>query len=109
MLRALLVAVEATGASRDTITLNISNVVVEPPGDGEEMKEPAAGEYVALTIHSAADLGPDATWNPDLPGVDGILARLQQPFAGAGVRFAYVRRLNDTGSVTVFLPRLRLT
>src|SRR5262245_27661 len=58
----------ATGASLGDLTLNASNVVVEPFDDDCCPQVPEVGEYVAITVSGPADFGPDAVWSP---GSDG--------------------------------------
>ena len=91
------------------LTLNASNIVVETsPDDGGEPAAPLPGEYVAVTVSGTADFGPDATWpRTDRKRDNGLLDRLSPALGLAGARFAYLRRIGDQGSFTVFLPRLR--
>lgn len=105
LLEAMVAAATAFGAPTESLTLNISNVVMEPPDDGEEMEVPRPGEYVALTILATADLGPDATWHPGAAEATGLLSRIRDWLGAAGVHFAYVRRIPPMGSITVFLRR----
>lgn len=86
-------------------TLRVSNVVVEPPDDGEEMFAPAPGDYVALTLLAPVYIGPDATWQPAVPRSDDLFDRLGDLLTAANVQFAYVRWIPPEGSLTVFVPR----
>lgn len=104
LLDRLVAAVQDAGAPLDTITLNVSNVVVEPPDDGEEMEIPKPGEYVGLTVISPTDLGPDATWH-EAAKDSGLLATLNSTLRSANAHFAYVRRIPPQGSITIFLRR----
>jgi hypothetical protein len=106
LLEAMIRAATTSGASLDELTLNVSNVVVEPPDDDEPMTAPRPGEYVALTITAPSDLGPDGTWQPGAGAPTGVLNGLVGQCQAAGVLFAYVRRIPGRGSLTVFLPHL---
>jgi len=94
------------GASLGTLTLNASNVVVEPGDDEVPAHRPAPGEYVAVTVKGPADFGPDDSWFPTAGSRDGILFRLGERLETAGARYAYVRRLAGQGSFTVFFSRV---
>ena len=91
------------------LTLNASNVVVEPFLDrGDEPPVPLPGEYVAISVSGIADFGPDATWSRAAPAPSNdLLERLSSALVLARADYAYVRRTSDHGSFTVFLPRLR--
>jgi hypothetical protein len=91
------------------LTLNASNVVVEPsPDDGGEAAAPLPGEYIAITVSGVADFGPEARWpRTDGKRDKGLLDRLSSALETAGARFAYLRRIGEQGSFTVFLPRLQ--
>jgi hypothetical protein len=92
------------------LTLGASNVVVEPSpdDDGEPAAPPLPGEYVAITVSGIADFGPDAAWTgTDPKRTNALLDRLSSALETAGARFAYVRRIGDQGSFTVFLARLQ--
>ena len=98
------------GAELGALTLNVSNVVVEAPEDEDcvESRGPLSGRYVAVTVSGQTDLGPDSTWKAGDASASGLLGRLTDRLVTAGARYAYVRRIPPTGSVTVFLPRLAL-
>ncbi len=91
------------------LTLNASNIVVEPfRDDCGEPAVPLPGEYVAITVSGTADLGPDATWTQaDPKPTNELLNRLSSSLVRAGATFAYIRQTGDHGSFTVFLPRLQ--
>jgi hypothetical protein len=95
----------STGTELGELTLSASNIVVEPPDDDDPMI-PAPGDYVGITVSGPVDFGPDARWYPGATDSIGVLARLTERFAIAGVRFAYVRRLESEGSFTIFLSRV---
>lgn len=84
------------------LTLNASNVTVEgDPPDGAEL-----GDYVALTVSAPGDDWEDLTWRPGSPATTfDQFGDLGRALEGAGVRFAYTRRLEDGGSITIWLPR----
>jgi hypothetical protein len=107
MIAAALAGGMAEGLPLADLTLNVSNVVVEPsPDDEGEPTWVEPGDYVAVTVSGATDLGPDSVWRPGAPpGAAEILGRLDQPLLTAGGRFAYVRRLPARASITVFLAR----
>jgi hypothetical protein len=105
------------GVALADLTLNVSNVVVDASGDEDDTVDPTPGEYVAVTVVGAVDLGPDGSWVPAssswVPALAGtsqsrspLLARLHDRLVTAGVVYAYVRWLPPQGSITVFLPRL---
>ena len=71
------------------LVLNVNNVVVQPPDDGEPGSIPE-GEFVAVTVRGTA--------GPAFDGVDGRLM-------AHGARHAYTRRQSGMDSVTAFLNR----
>jgi hypothetical protein len=90
------------------ITLAASNIAVEPSSDGGEPSPPLPGEYVAITVSGVADFGPDAAWTQtDRERTNVLLERLSASLETAGARFAYVRRIGERGSFTVFFARLQ--
>ncbi len=91
------------------LTLNASNVVVEPFLDScGETPTALPGEYVAITVSGISDFGPDATWTRAAPAPSNdLLRRLSSALVLVRAGFAYVRRTGDRGSFTVFLPRLQ--
>ena len=96
----------ATGTPLAELTLSASNVVIEPPEDGEDMVAPLPGEYLALTVSGVTEFGPDDTWHPSAPSRDGLLSRLHDRLEAAGARFAYIRRIPPEGSFTAFFDRI---
>jgi len=85
------------------LTLNVSNVVVEPDEEGGSIPE---GEFVGITVRGAG------SWDDDvwLPGTELTTASLRDitvAAGAAGAAYAYERNLGPEGSITVFLPRLR--
>jgi hypothetical protein len=110
LLGEMIAAALGKGTPLAELTLNASNVVVEPSADdcGEPAAPPLPGEYVAITVSGIADFGPDATWTQaDRKRTNELLDRLSSSLETAGAPFAYVRRIGDHGSFTVFLARLQ--
>jgi hypothetical protein len=106
LLGEMIAAALSGGAALGELTLNASNIVVEPSEDGEEPEIPPPAEYVGITVRGPTDLGPDDTWHPSAPHRAGLLFRLHHRLAAAGARFAYIRRIPPEGSFTVFFSRL---
>jgi hypothetical protein len=106
LLGEMIAAALATGTPLEELTLNASNIVVEPSEDAEAPTEPRVAEYVGVTVRGPTDFGPDDTWHPAAPPRSGLLFRLHDRLATAGARFAYIRRTPPAGSFTVFLSRL---
>ena len=98
LLGEMIVACLVRGAKLEELTLNASNVTVEP---GAEPLAP--GDYVAITVSGTVSWESDAVWQPrkawDVAGLDDLTARL----APAAVQYAYIRRIDPRGSITVFL------
>ena len=91
----------------EELTLNASNIVVQPPEEDEEVESPPLpGKYVAITVSGPTSLGSDATWHPSATHCGELLSRLRHGLESAGARFAYVRRLPPGGSVTIFFAAL---
>jgi hypothetical protein len=108
LLGEMIAAALAGGGELSALTLNASNVSVDLADDADDAGSgPPQGEFVAITISGATDLGPDASWNPGRSASVPLLNRLTDRLAVAGARYAYVRRLPPTGSITVFLARER--
>jgi hypothetical protein len=105
LLDEVLAAALTNGTPPEELTLNASNIVVEPPEDGEEPGVPRPAEYVALTVRGPINLGPDDTWRPSERHGPGLLGRLHPHLERAAARFAYVRRIPPEGSFTVFFSR----
>lgn len=97
------------GSQLEELTLNISNVVVQPDSCGEagQGRLPLEGEYVAVTVRGTTDLGPDDSWSPGVVG-QGLLGRLSPRLKDSGACYAYVRQLSSEGSITVFLHRTKI-
>jgi hypothetical protein len=85
------------------LTLNVSNVVVEPDDEEGSISE---GEFVAITLRGAGTWEDDS-WRPGIEPTSASLRQLGPAAAEAGAAHAYERNLGAEGSVTVFLPRLQ--
>ena len=105
LLGEIIAAALVSGTPLGDLTLNASNIVVEPPEDGEAAMVPPPGQYVAITVRGRTDLGPNDRWPS--PQRTGLLGRLHHQLEVAGARFAYVRRIPPEGSLTVFFSRLQ--
>jgi hypothetical protein len=82
------------------LTLNVSNVVVEPASAGPM----PAGAFVAVTIRGRGDWSPETTWPASATTGSG-LESAQAAAHVAGAVYLYSRVLgDDDGSVTVLLP-----
>lgn len=82
------------------LTLNASNVTIE----SEPPQGVAPGDYVAITIAGPGEWEADVSWTPASTETfwsDDLDAAVR----GASVSFAYVRRLENGGSITVWIPR----
>ena len=94
----MIVACLVRGGKLEELTLNASNVVVE---DGAA--PPTPGRYVAVTLSGTVLWDADALWRPGSPWqvrhLDDLTGRLEP----AGVRHAYIRKMDPQGSITVFL------
>jgi hypothetical protein len=106
LLGEIIAAALAAGAALEELTLNASNVAVNPPDDGEEEQIPEPAEYVAVTVRGPTDLGPDDRWHRSAPPRFGLLRRLEHRLADAGATFAYVRTIPPESSFTVFFSRI---
>jgi hypothetical protein len=108
LLGEMIAAALAGGGELSALTLNASNVSVDLADDPDDAGSgPPPGDFVAITISGATDLGPDGSWTPGRSSSVALLNRLTDRLAVAGARYAYVRRMPPTGSITVFLARLR--
>ena len=87
------------------LTLNVSNVVVEPEEDDEEVEFVPSGEYVAITVRGAGAWNDD-TWRAGQGPATGLLRDVGPAAEAAGAVYAYARDLAPEGSVTALLPRL---
>jgi hypothetical protein len=97
LLGEMIVACLVRGGKLEELTLNASNVVVE------EGARPSPGNYVAITVRGSVAWDADATWHPDFPWEVPHLADLTARLDPARVRYAYIRKMDPRGSITVFL------
>lgn len=93
------------GNELEDLTLNVSNVVVEPDEDDEELDWLQDGEYVAITVRGAGAWDDD-TWRTGQGPTTGLLCDVGPAADVAGAVYAYTRDLAPEGSVTALLPRL---
>ncbi|MGA9160901.1 MAG: hypothetical protein WB297_08580 [Actinomycetota bacterium] len=92
------------GIELEDLTLNVSNVTVEPDDD-EEGPIPE-GDYVAITVHGAGTWEDDSWRAGQGPTTTGLLCTVGPAADAAGAVYAYARDLGSEGSVTALLPRL---
>jgi hypothetical protein len=108
LLGEMIAAALVGGSPLSDLTLNVSNVVVEPeetPCEADQGHGPTPGEYVAVTVKGTTDFGPDDSWLPGEAAATGLLGRLRGRLTASGARHAYIRRVPPEGSITAFLPR----
>jgi hypothetical protein len=98
----------ALGLGRGTeladLTLNVSNVTVDPDED-EEGESIPEGDYVAVTVRGAG-VWEDDLWRAGQGATTGLLGNVVAAADAAGAVYAYTRNLGSEGSVTALLPRL---
>jgi hypothetical protein len=99
----------ALGLSRGTeladLTLNISNVTVDPDAEDDEGEAIPEGDYVAITVRGAG-VWEDDLWRAGQGPTTGLLVNVGPAANAAGAVYAYTRNLGSEGSVTALLPRL---
>lgn len=99
----------ALGLGRGTeladLTLNISNVTVDPDAEDDEGEAIPDGDYVAVTVRGAG-VWEDDLWRAGHGGTTGLLGNVGAAADAAGAVYAYTRNLGSEGSVTALLPRL---
>jgi hypothetical protein len=96
-------ALVRNGRLLSQVTLNVSNVTVDPDAAGRI----PAGDFVAVTIRSRGDWSPETSWrrgaDEAVPLVDENIGAAA---AAAGVVYGYSRVLaGGEGSVTVLFAR----
>lgn len=102
MLGEMIVVGLRRGNELEALTLNVSNVIVEP--DEEDASIPD-GEYVAITVRGAG-AWEDDVWRSGQGPTKGLLSHVGPAAGNAGAVYAYARSLGaDGGSVTTLLPR----
>ena len=98
----------ALGLGRGTeladLTLNVSNVTVDPDED-EEGESIPEGDYVAVTVRGAG-VWEDDLWRAGQGATTGLLGNVVAAADAAGAVYAYTRNLGSEGSVSALLPRL---
>jgi hypothetical protein len=92
------------GNELQDLTLNVSNVVVDPDEDDGEVEWISDGEYVAITVRGAGTWDDD-TWRAGQGPTTGPLCNVGPAADAAGAVYAYTRDLVTEGSVTALLPR----
>jgi hypothetical protein len=99
----------ALGLGRGTeladLTLNISNVTVDPDAEDDEGEAIPEGDYVAITVRGAG-VWEDDLWRAGQGPTTGLLVNVGPAANAAGAVYAYTRNLGSEGSVTALLPRL---
>jgi hypothetical protein len=95
----------STGTDLSELTLNVSNVVVEPDEDPDEPPWLEPGEYVAITVRGSGGWGEDDAWRAGQGPTRGPLANVGPRADEAGAVYVYTRELGGEGSVTALLPR----
>jgi hypothetical protein len=97
-------ALVRNGHELAAITLNVSNVTVEPDAAGPM----PAGDFVAVTIASEGDWGPETTWDPSGDASGALVSGdLESALRVAGAAWAYTRQsASDAGSVTALYARM---
>lgn len=98
----------ALGLGRGTeladLTLNVSNVTVDPDEENDEGESIPEGDYVAVTVRGAG-VWEDDLWRAGRGATTG-LGNVGPAAEAAGAVYAYTRNLGSEGSVTALLPRL---
>jgi hypothetical protein len=91
------------GGRLDRITVNASNIVVEP-GAADPLPE---GELVAITVSSGGDWAPEATWAPGTSPLGSFGDESIETLANSsGAVYGYTRVLSgESGSVTILFER----
>ena len=99
----------ALGLGRGTeladLTLNVSNVTVDPDEEDDEGESIPEGDYVAVTVRGAGEWEDDL-WRAGQGATTRLLGNVGPAAEAAGAVYAYTRNLGSEGSVTALLPRL---
>jgi hypothetical protein len=96
-------ALVRNGQKLEEITVNVSNVIVEPQAAGQIPE----GDFVAITIRSQGDWSTETSWHPaDEVAAPLVSADLRSAAFAAGASYGYTRAPREgEGSVTVFFRR----
>jgi len=98
LLGEMIVACLVRGGKLEELTLNASNVTVDA-----DSRDPPPGHYVAITVSGSVFWDSEGVWLPARPwqlhGLDDLTARLSP----AAACYAYIRKMDPRGSITVFL------
>ena len=92
------------GSELADLTLNVSDVTVDPDED-EEGESIPEGDYVAVTVRGAG-VWEDDLWRAGQGATTGLLGNVVAAADAAGAVYAYTRNLGSEGSVSALLPRL---
>ena len=95
----------ARGTELADLTLNVSNVTVDPDEEDDEGESLPQGDYVAVTVRGAG-VWEDDLWRARQGATPGLLGNVGPAAEAAGAVYAYTRNLGSEGSVTALLPRL---
>ena len=98
----MIVAGLARGTDLSELTLNASNIAIEPDAGSEHLP---TGEYVALTVRGSGTWA-DRTWWPGAAEY-GPLDDLWAAAERGGWTYGWMRDLGDGGSVTLLYRRRR--
>ena len=89
------------GTELGDVGLLAANVTV----DHDDAPVPT-GDYVTLSIEGVGDWSPEVSWTPDDPDTVVVLTDdITAAIRAADVRWAYTRAFEQTGSITLFVPR----
>ena len=94
------------GTELADLTLNVSNVTVDPDEEDDEGESIPEGDYVAVTVRGAG-VWEDDLWRAGQGATTGLLGNVGPAAGAAGAIYVYSRNLGFEGSVTALLPRLR--
>jgi hypothetical protein len=94
------------GSELADLTLNVSNVTVDPDEEDDEGESIPEGDYVAVTVRGAG-VWTDELWHAGQGRTAGLLGNVGPAADTAGAVSAYTRNLGSEGSVTALIPRLR--
>lgn len=108
LLDVLIRAPLSKGVAPEEVTLAVANVSLayDDRTDADKNFMSPAGDFVAVTVSSVADLGVEATWPSGARPPGSTLDALSAQFIEGRVRLAYIRHFASTCSLTVYLDRL---